>query len=90
MVLDVHDQVRNINYLEACGCNCHSVTPWPNTRKRVEAGIVGGHAGAGVTINVYQLYLSTRYVQPGRIYDLSRKGRSFGLCPSEGGNEHDQ
>src|ERR1035441_3716306 len=87
MILNVYRDARDIDHLEACSHNFHSVAPWPNARKRVQAGIVGGHAGAGVTINVYKLYLGPRYVQPGRVHDLTGNRGSFGLCPGKVGDE---
>ena len=38
-------------------------------------------ADASVTIDVHELYLGTRYVQPGRVCDLTGNRRCFGLCP---------
>ena len=49
--------------------------------------------GGGVTINIDQLYVSSRDAQTGWIHDLSRDSRSFELCQSrmyKTGNEQEK
>jgi uncharacterized protein len=66
VVLHIHDPARDINYLEARGHNCHAAAPWPNARKRIQPRIVRNYTSARVAIDVYKLYLGTRYIQTGR------------------------
>src|SRR5580704_12091261 len=90
MILDIYRDARDIDHLESCGRHCDSVAPRPNARKCIQAGIVCSHAGAGITIDVHKLYLGTPDVQPGRIHDLTRNCRSFGLCPGKVGDEGEE
>ena len=82
MILDIHGQAGDIDYLEASDCNFHSITPWPNARKCVESRRVGARAGCGITVNVNQLYLGTGDAQSGWVHDLSRDSRGFELRQS--------
>src|ERR1700722_13999211 len=90
MILDVNRDARDIDHLEARGYNFHPVASRLNARKGVQAGSVGGHAAACVTIDVHKLYLGPRYVQPGWIHDLTGNRRSFRLCPGKGGDEGEE
>src|ERR1019366_3039586 len=90
MILDVYRDACDIDHLETLSHHRHPVAPRPNTGKGVQAGRVGGHASGGVAIDVYKLYLGTRYVESGRIYNLSRNCRSLGLCPGKVGDEGEE
>jgi len=90
VILDVYDEARDINYLEACGGYFDPVTPWPNARKHVESGGVGSRAGRGIPVDVDQLHFGTRNAQSGWVHDLPGDGRGFELREGRVRSKYDE